>query len=143
MLTKSFLTLICGLELCQSASPARAQPAPAVPAIQVQCVQQAEAAFLQLGGNRDKGDTFLGHYSTDLDKCLARVELKRGKYIFKNLIDAYRLRPYAMYARLDAVKGIHSFAILNVCKLIVSKHKQYNCHSETEYEDFVSYYMAQ
>lgn len=137
------ITSCCALTFGLDAIESRAQTPPSRATLQDQCAAQADDAFLQLGGDRHKGDVYYGHYSRDFGKCLMRVEFRREFYLSKSLVDAYRLHPYAQYFQSAGAKNSGLGTAHDVCKLIVPSGKTYHCGSSEEYEGFVTYYMEQ
>lgn len=143
MLTRLLIAVVCALVLPHWAPASWAQPAESRLSLQQQCSIQGGEAFLQLGGNPDKGDVYLTHFSKELDKCLMSMDFKRGNFIFGNMIDAWRLKPIAMYFRIADDASLTKDLAPKLCALMAPRRKKLTCHSSAEYRAFVGYYMEQ
>ena len=143
MLLRSLFATLGMLAWAMPDLEARAQPTVGGSTLEDRCASQAQKIFVQMGGAREKGDLFQSHYNTVLNKCLMSIELRREASTFKDLIDAFEQRPYALsfWMADPARQGVE--ALPKLCVLIEPVDKKRNCSSTGEYEDFVASYMAQ
>ena len=135
---------------------------PALPQVsydlQERCSRQAEKVFRDRGYSKDitrpKGDesdsndviaNFESHYNTVVDKCFVLLEIfgvgvSNAGFQIRSLLDAYEGRTYAEYAwgPTDSKK---SWEVRPYCRLIPSHNGQSNCHSEAEFNAFITHYM--
>lgn len=125
---------------------------------QKRCALQAETVFRQGGYSKDitkpKGDesgnydviaNFESHYNITLNKCFMLLEIfgvgvSNAGFQIRSLLDPFEGRTYAEYAWGPSESNKH-WEVRPYCRLMSAQDDQTNCHSEAEFNAFITRYM--
>jgi hypothetical protein len=126
--------------------------------LQEKCARQAETVFRERGyskgltrpegddsGSNDVIANFESHYNTALNRCFMLLEIfgvgiGNAGFQIRSLFDPYEGRTYAEFA-WGPTESKKYFEVRPYCRLMSLSNDQSNCHSEAEFNAFITRYM--